>query len=142
MLLFTTPPFVMVSVPVPKLPTFMPPAGPLFQTEPGPVTITAPCEPADNPIELPAPLFNVPPFCTVSAPIPWPPTVTLPLFQAEPTPVTITVSNEPGKLPTAPPKLLTGPPFWMVRLPVPIWLLALFATMVLLEALTTPVAAE
>ena len=82
--LMTIPPFVIVSVPVPKLPILSPPLGPLFQVEPGPVTVTVPVEPADNPTE-PPPLFTVPPFWMVSVPVPRPPTTTLPLFvQLEP----------------------------------------------------------
>jgi hypothetical protein len=63
----TAPPFAIVSVPVPKLPILSPPPGLLFQMEPGPVTVTVPVEPADNPIEPPpAALFTLPPFSTVS----------------------------------------------------------------------------
>ena len=51
--LMTVPPFAIVSVPVPKAPTLSPPPGLLFQAEPGPVTVTAPIEPADNPMEPP-----------------------------------------------------------------------------------------
>ena len=70
-LLMTIPPFVIVSVPVPKLPILSPPPGLLFQVEPGPVTVTVPIEPADNPTEPPpAPLFTVPPFWMVSVPVP------------------------------------------------------------------------
>jgi hypothetical protein len=46
-----------------------PPPGLLFQLEPGPVTITVPNELADNPTELPPPLFIVPPFWMVSVPV-------------------------------------------------------------------------
>ena len=57
-------------MPVPKLPILSPPPGLLFQVEPGPVTVTVPVEPADNPMEPPPPLFTVPPFSMVSVPVP------------------------------------------------------------------------
>ncbi len=76
----TIPPFEIVSVPVPKLPILSPPPGPLFQMEPGPVTVTAPVEPTDNPTEPPPPLFTVPPFWMVSTPVPKPPITTPPMF--------------------------------------------------------------
>src|SRR6185369_14550867 len=50
--LLTTPPFAMVSVPVPLVPTDSRPK--LVQEEPAPVTSTAPWEPAKLPISLPA----------------------------------------------------------------------------------------
>ncbi len=66
-LLMTVPPFSIVSVPVLKLPILSPPPGVLFQVEPGPVTVTEPVEPPDNPMEPPPPLFTVPPFSMVRA---------------------------------------------------------------------------
>ena len=55
----TLPPFAIVSVPVPKVPILSPPTGLLLvQMEPGPVTVTVPVEPADNPIEPPPLLFT------------------------------------------------------------------------------------
>ena len=76
-LLMTIPPFVIVSMPVPKLPILSPPPGLLFQVEPGPVTVTVPVEPTDNPTEPPPALFTVPPFWMVSVPVPKPPTTTV-----------------------------------------------------------------
>ena len=116
----TIPPFAIVSVPVPKLPILSPPPGLLFQLEPGPVTVTVPVEPADNPTEPPPPLFTVPPFWMVSVPVPRPPTTTVPMFvHVEPAPDTVTVPCEPGKLPTNPPKSVNVPPFWITSIPVP-----------------------
>ena len=122
--LLTVPPFVIVSEPVPKLPILSPlgrPTGVLFQTEPGPVTVTAPFEPGKSPTEPPPPLFTVPPFWMVSVPVPEAPTWMVPLFvHVEPAPDTVTVPSEPGELPTNPPRVLaTVPPFSMVSLPVP-----------------------
>ena len=54
--LMTVPPFAIVSEPVPRLPILSPPAGPLFQVEPGPVTVTVPVP--SNPTEPPAPLIH------------------------------------------------------------------------------------
>ena len=56
----TLPPFAIIRVPVPKLPMLSPPLGPLIQLEPGPVTITVPCELPDNPTEPPVLLAVVP----------------------------------------------------------------------------------
>jgi hypothetical protein len=63
----TLPPFATVRVPVPKLPILSPACGPLIQLEPGPITITVPVEPGDNPTEPPPlvvvlPSSAVPPF--------------------------------------------------------------------------------
>ncbi len=119
-LLRTIPPFVIASVPVPKLPMLSPPPGLLFQMEPGPVTVTVPVEPTDNPTEPPPELFTVPPFWMVSVPVPKPPTTTLPmLVHVAPAPDTITVPCEPGKLPTAPLKSVNVPPVWITSIPVP-----------------------
>ena len=105
-LLMTVPPFAIVSVPVPKLPILSPPPGPLFQMEPGPVTVTVPFEPAANPTEPPPPLFTVPPSWMVSVPVPRPPTTTVPAFvQLEPAPVTVTVPSPPGRLPINPARI-------------------------------------
>ena len=49
----TLPPFAIMSVPVPNVPILSPPLSPLFQVEPGPVTVTVPVEPAANPTEPP-----------------------------------------------------------------------------------------
>ena len=124
----TVPPFAIVSVPVPKPPILSPPPGPLFQLEPGPVTVTVPVEPTDSPTEPPPPLFTVPPFWMVSVPVPMPPTTTFPMFvHVEPAPVTVTVPCEPGKLPTAPKASVTVPPLWIVSMPVPFWPTARFS---------------
>jgi hypothetical protein len=121
-LLMTIPPFAIVSEPVPKLSILSPPPGLLFQTEPGPVTVTVPVEPAINPTEPPpALLITVPPFAIVSVPVPMPPTTTSALFHVEPAPDTITVPCEPDKLPTFPPKLVNVPPFWTTSIPIPLW---------------------
>ena len=121
-LLMTLPPFAIVSVPVPKLPILSPPPGPLFQLEPGPVTVTVPVEPADCPTEPPPPLFTVPPFWMVSVPVPRPPTTTLPVFvQVEPAPVTVTVPSAPGKLPTAPEDIGHCPAGLDRKHPRPVW---------------------
>ncbi len=96
--LMTVPPFAIVSVPVPKAPILSPPPGLLFQVEPGPVTVTVPVEPGDNPIEPPPPLFTVPPSSMVSVPAPKPPTTMVPVFvHVEPAPDTVAVPCEPGK---------------------------------------------
>ena len=108
--LMTVPPFAIVSVPVPKLPILSPPPGPLFQLEPGPVTVTVPVEPEDIPTEPPPALFTVPPFWMASVPVPRPPTTTTWFVHVEPTPVTVTVPSEPGKLPTVPRTSVTVPP--------------------------------
>ena len=121
-LLLTVPPFVIVSEPVPKLPILSPPGltGLLFQVEPGPVTVTVPVEPADNPTEPPPPLFTIPPFWMVSVPAPRPPTTSVPTFvHLEPAPETVTVPCPPGKLPINPPISVNVPPFWITSIPVP-----------------------
>ena len=79
-LLMTVPPLAIVRVPVPELPILSPPPGLLFQMEPGPVTVTVPVEPADNPMEPPPPLFTVPPFSMVSVPVPKAPTWMVSIF--------------------------------------------------------------
>ena len=108
----TIPPFAIVSVPVPKLPMLSPPPGLLFQLEPGPVTVTVPVEPTDNPMEPPpALLITVPPFRMVSVPVPIPPTTTSALFHVEPAPDTVIVPCEPDKLPTFPATSVNVPPF-------------------------------
>src|SRR6476660_8659274 len=61
--LLTTPPFAMVSVPVPLVPTDSRPR--LVQEEPAPVTSTAPWEPALLPTSLPAATAD-PPAITVA----------------------------------------------------------------------------
>ena len=43
-ILMNRPPFAIVSVPMPELPTLSP-VGPLIQLEPGPVTVTVPTRP-------------------------------------------------------------------------------------------------
>ena len=58
--LTTLPPLSIVSAPVPKLPIFSPPLGPLVQLEAGPITVTVPFEPAVSPTE-PPPLLTAPP---------------------------------------------------------------------------------
>ena len=109
-ILMTIPPFVIVSVPVPKLPILSPPPGPLFQMEPGPVTVTVPVEPADNPTEPPPPLFTVPPFWMVSVPVPRPPTTTPPIFvHVEPAPDTITVPRRARQIANSPAEIGQGP---------------------------------
>ena len=101
--LMTVPPFAIVSVPVPKAPTLSPPPGPLFQAEPGPVTVTAPVEPTDNPMEPPPPLFTVPPSWMVSVPMPLPPTTTSAAFvHVEPTGHRHRALRRPANSPTAP----------------------------------------
>ena len=72
--LFTVPPFWMVSVPVPRPPTTRPL---VVHVEPGSVTVTVPCEPGKLPT-APRPtrgIFTVPPLWIVSAPVPFWPTV-------------------------------------------------------------------
>ena len=120
-ILMTLPPFAIVSVPVPKLPILRPPLGPLLQLEPGPVTVTVPIEPADNPTEAPL-LVTVPPSWIVRVPMPWPPTTRVELFcHLEPASVTVTVPCPPGRLPTVPmEKLVNVPPVWIVSIPVPL----------------------
>src|SRR5579863_2316753 len=117
----TVAPFAIVSVPVPKLPTLSPPLGPLVQLTPGPVNITVPVEPADNPME-PPPLFSVPPSWTVTVPVPWAPITTEPAVdQLEPAPVTVTVPCAPDRLPTVENEPANVPPAWIVSIPVPVW---------------------
>jgi hypothetical protein len=107
-------------VPVPKLPILSPPPGLLFQLEPGPVTVTVPVEPTDNPTEPPPLLFTVPPFWMVSVPVPKPPTTMVPVFvHVEPAPDTVAVPREPGRSPTNPPKSVNVPPFWTTSIPIP-----------------------
>jgi hypothetical protein len=118
-ILMTFPPFAIVREPVPKLPILSPPLGPLVQLEPGPVTVTVPVEPADNPTE-PPPLFTVPPSWIVSVPVPWPPTTMEPAFdQLAPAPVTVTVPSPPGRLAIVPKEVFNVPPGWIVSIPVP-----------------------
>jgi hypothetical protein len=72
--LFTVPPFWMVSVPVPRPPTNR---ALVVHVEPGSVTVTVPCEPGKLPT-APRPtrgIFTVPPLWIVSAPVPFWPTV-------------------------------------------------------------------
>ena len=57
--LFTVPPFWMVSVPVPKLPTMMFPV--FVHVEPAPDTVTVPCEPPKLPT-TPKTSVTVPPL--------------------------------------------------------------------------------
>jgi hypothetical protein len=103
---------------VPPLPTDKRPL--LFQAEPRPVTVTAPCEPMPSPI-APVVLLTCPPFATVSVPTPLVPTDSRPLLvQVEPAPVTVTVPWEPAAKPTKPLVLLTCPPFAMVSVPTPL----------------------
>ena len=101
----TLPPFAIMSVPVPKLPMLSPPLGPLIQVEPGPVTVTVPIEPADNPTE--------PPYCSLvfsrAAVLNRKGARALAadhdsstFVQLEPEPVTVTVPTPPGRLPTVP----------------------------------------
>jgi hypothetical protein len=120
----TIPPFAIESVPVPKLPILSPPPAAeavLFQVEPGPVTVTAPVEPAANPMEPPLPLFTVPPFSMVSMPMPKAPTWMVPvLVHVEPGPDTVAVPREPGESPTKPAASVTVPPFWTVSVPTPL----------------------
>ena len=62
----------MVSVPVPKPPTWMVPV--FVHVEPGPDTVAVPCEPGKSPINPPKSV-NVPPFWTASVPTPLRPTM-------------------------------------------------------------------
>ena len=122
----TLPPFVIASVPVPKLPILSPLLGPLIHAEPGPVTVTVPVEPTDSPTE-PPPLFTVPPFWIVRVPMPWPPATMLPATdQLEPGSVTVTAPVEPGKLPIAAKELINVPPVRIVSIPVPVCPTAMF----------------
>jgi hypothetical protein len=119
----TVPPSAIESVPMPELPIFTPEL--LLQVEPGPVTLTVPCEPARSPMlaAKAVSLMTAPPFAIVSVPIPKLPILSPPpglLFQMEPGPITVAVPIEPGDSPIEPPPpLLTIPPSWMVSAPVP-----------------------
>jgi hypothetical protein len=69
----TAPPSPMVRVPLPLEPTMMPVV--LVHSEPAPVTMTVPWEPALSPIIPLAVVCSVPPFWMVSIPVPvWPTT--------------------------------------------------------------------
>ena len=120
-LLMTVPPFAIVSVPVPKLPILSPgPPGLLFQTEPGPVTVTAPFEPAAKSDGAAAATVHRAAVLDGQRASTQAPTTMVPAFvHVEPAPDTVTVPSEPGKLPTNPPILATVPPFSMVSVPVP-----------------------
>jgi len=87
LLLVTVPPFWIVSVPMPPLPTLRPEKllEPVVQDEPMPVTVTVPLEPEREPMSTPPPLLTVPPFWIVSIPVPKSPTVRL--FVVAPTTV-------------------------------------------------------
>ena len=118
----TTPPSAIVRVPVPRLPMLTPSR--LLQLEPGPVTVTVPCEPNPLPMlaTLEVRLTTLPPLSIVSAPVPKLPILSPPLgplIQLEAWPVTVTVPFEPADNPTEPPVLLTAPPSWMASVPVP-----------------------
>jgi hypothetical protein len=75
------------------------------------------------------PLFTVPPFATVSVPVPppanVPPTVMVPVpfpaFQVELGSVTITVPRDPACDAIRPTGLLNVPPADIVSIPVPVW---------------------
>jgi len=82
LLLLSVPPFAIVSVPMPELPTVRLPL--LVQVEPAPVTVALPCEPAADPITPPEQeggklqlLLTVPPLWIVSMPVLELPTVKL-----------------------------------------------------------------
>jgi hypothetical protein len=83
-----------------------------IQVEPASVTVAVPLEPL-RPAIKPVTSDNVPPFWTVSVPVPTPPTKTSLVFvQVEPGPVTVTVPLEPLTLPIKPLISVTVPPFW------------------------------
>ena len=93
-MLVKLPPLVISNVPLPELPTVSPLL--LVHVEPGPVIVTMPFEPPKTPMMLdpPAPLLvvRVPPFWTVSVPVPDSPTQSWSLFvQVEPVPLMLTV---------------------------------------------------
>src|SRR5881227_1369311 len=64
----TAPPFWTLSVPVPKLPTKR--LQELVQDEPAPVTVTVPVEPELTPMKPMLASLTVPPFWTLSEPVP------------------------------------------------------------------------
>jgi hypothetical protein len=118
----TLPPLAIIRAPAPKLPILSPPIVPLlFQVDPGPVTVTVPVEPADNPMEPPPPLLTVPPFSMVSVPAPKPPTTIVSVFvHVEPAPDTLAVPCEPRNWQINPPKSVTIPLFWTASVPTPL----------------------
>ena len=117
MVLETSPPSSIVSVPVPNWPTAKNP--PLVQVEPAPVTVAVPIECSKSPTK-PQLLETLPPASIVSVPVPSEPTTkVLLLVQFEPAPVTVAEPVEPASSPRVPARLETLPPASINSVPAP-----------------------
>ncbi len=114
----TTPPRLMVSVPLPLEPTCK--VALLVQVEPAPSTVTVPLLPLAKLLPMvPFVLLTAPPLVMVSVPVLASPTSRLPLLvQVEPAPSTVAVPLVPIATASQPTLLFTTPPLLMLSAPV------------------------
>src|SRR5262249_39780787 len=116
----TLPPAAIIKFPSPLLPTSR--RWPMVQLDPEPVIVAMPEEKTLAPMLAPlAPVETAPPDCTVSAPVPLPPTSGPVLVHVEPAPVPVALQNELEALPMCARGASDGtePPLLIVIAPPP-----------------------